>query len=71
MLPNYSKHLQHHYFYSVKTHRRKTLSGRIAIKGLKLFNNTFFIISIINNIKLVHFVDNCFGFNKSAAREFV
>lgn len=70
-LPNYSKHLHHYYFYNVKTYRRKTLSGKVAIRGLKFFTKTFLFKIFINKIKLVPFVVTDYGFNKSPAREFV
>lgn len=71
VLPTYRKPKQYYYYYNVKTYRRKTLRGNIAIHGLRFFTKTFLFKIFINKIKLIPFVVTNYGFNKLPAKEFV
>lgn len=68
--PLWKKKKINYFLYKVKTYRRKTLSGKIGIAGLKFYKKTYMFNYFRSSIKLLPFVVTSFCFNKCPLKEY-
>lgn len=69
--PKWSRSNNFRFFYKVKTFRKKTLSGRINIRGLKFFKKTYLFDILKIKPTLRSLVVFNFGYRKFPLKEFV
>ena len=69
--PKWSRSNNFRFFYKVKTLRKKTLSGRINIRGLKFFKKTYLFDILKIKPTLRSLVVFNFGYRKFPLKEFV